>query len=105
MRAVRLVLPALVLAMTATPTAVVLSAQPALAATVAPAGFSPGLPLNDAAGASTGSSEPSIQLDSKDNIYVSAPAGVPINGCPFWHVHSDGKGYDYRGTMDTDQNS
>ena len=105
MRVVRFVLPALVLALTTTPAGLVLTAQPAAAAIAAPAAFSPGLPLNNATGASTGASEPSIQIDSKDNVYVSAPASVPLGGCPFWYVHSDGKSYDFRGTMDTDQGS
>src|SRR5690349_7483249 len=105
MRVLRLVLPALVLVMTTAPAAVVLTAEPAAAATVTGAGFTPALALNDAAGNSTGASEPSIQIDSKDNIYVSAPAGVPSGGCPFWYVHGDGASYDYCGTIDTDQGS
>jgi hypothetical protein len=105
MRVVRLLLPVLVVALTTTPATLVLSASPASAAVVAGAGFTPPLPLNDASGASTSGSEPSIAVDSHDNVYVSAPAGVPTGGCPFWNVHKDGLGYDYRGTMDTDQGS
>jgi hypothetical protein len=105
MRVIRFVLPVLVLAMTTTPAGLVLTAAPAQAAVVAGAGFTPALPLNNASGVSTGGSEPSIAVDSHDNIYVSAPAGVPSGGCPFWNVHKDGLGYDYRGTIDTEQGS
>ncbi len=66
--------------------------------------------LNDASGASTLGAEPSIEVDSKGQVYVSAPAGVPTGGCPFWNVHPDtrnakGLPYDYRGTIDTDHGS
>src|SRR3954465_4762727 len=111
MRARQLVLPLLALAVAVSPVVVAVGATPAAAATgVSTAGFTPGLALNDAAGNSTRGSEPSIHVDSKDNVYVSAPAGVPTGGCPFWNVHPDRVGangltYDYRGTMDTDQGS
>ncbi len=74
-------------------------ASPAPAAT-----FSAPLPLYDTTGASTQGSEPSIAVDSHDNVFVSAPAGVPTGGCPFWQVHPD-RTYDYRGTIDTDEGS
>lgn len=69
--------------------------------------FSPPVALNDSSGASTSGAEPSIEVDSKGQVYVSAPAGVPTGGCPFWNVHPDalnakGLPYDYRGTIDTD---
>ncbi|MBK5307276.1 MAG: hypothetical protein JJD92_11370 [Frankiaceae bacterium] len=112
MRARHLALPVLVLALTTTPMGVGIGVSPAAATTVATGtnGFAPAVPLYDAAGASTLGSEPSIHIDSKDNVYVSAPAGVPTGGCPFWDVHPDrtnaaGRIYDYRGTMDVDQGS
>ncbi len=83
----------------AAPPALAVGASPTPAAT-----FAPAVPLYDAAGVSTNGSEPSIAVDSHDNVFVSAPAGVPTGGCPFWQVHPDGT-YDYRGTIDTDQGS
>jgi hypothetical protein len=112
MRARHLAMPLIVLAMATTPAALALGVTPAIAATTvsSTSDFAPAVPLYDAAGASTNGSEPSIHIDSKDNVYVSAPAGVPTGGCPFWSVHPDslntaGLPYDYRGTMDTDQGS
>ena len=83
---------------------------PAQAAPVPTPGFPASVPLFNAAGLSTNGSEPSIHVDSKDNVYVSAPAGVPTGGCPFWSVTPDkvnaaGKPYEYRGTIDTDHAS
>ena len=71
------------------------------------AGFVPGVPLTDTSGASLNGSEPSILVDSHDNVFASAPVGVPTGGCPFWYVHPDapngaGKLFDYRGTIDVD---
>jgi hypothetical protein len=73
----------------------------------AAASFTPGLPLRDDAGDSTGGAEPSITVDSHDNVLVSAPTGVPTGGCPFWWVHpgslnDKGLPYDYQGRIDTD---
>jgi hypothetical protein len=103
----RFLLPVLVAALATGPLALAVGVAPAAAATTPPpsAVFSAPLALNDAGGRSTGSSEPSIAVDSHDNIYVSAPAGVPSGGCPFWYVHADGTSYDYRGTIDTDEGS
>jgi len=69
--------------------------------------FNPGLELKDSNGANTGAAEPSIDIDTPGNVYVSGPAGVPTGGCPFWTVHpgtfnAKGLPYDYRGTIDTD---
>src|SRR4051812_19031338 len=105
MRPSRFALPVVVLAMCMAPAVVGLAAPAASAAPVTTAGFTPPLALNNAAGASTGGSEPTIAVDSHDNVYVSAPVGVPSGGCPFWYVHPNGTSYDYRGTMDTDQGS
>lgn len=108
MRARRFVLPVLVLTLAAGPTAAITGLTAASASTtVTGTAFSTPVALNDAAGASTGASEPSIHVDSKDNVFVSGPAGVPTGGCPFWSVHPDslsakGLPYDYRGTIDTD---
>jgi hypothetical protein len=85
----------------------------ALATGTSPApapGFAPAIALFNAAGASTNGAEPSIAVDSQDNVFVSAPAGVPTGGCPFWSIHPDrlnaaGKAYEYRGTIDTDHGS
>ena len=68
----------------------------------AAAGFEPALVLNDADGVTTGGAEPSIEVDSHDNVYVSAPVGVPLSGCPFWEVEPDIRSYAYRGTIDID---
>lgn len=94
---------ALVLATVAGPAAV---AAPA-AGTGGGTAFTPPLPLDTTTGGNTGAAEPSIAVDSKGNVYVSGPVGVPSGGCPFWYVHPDtlnsaGKPYDYRGTFDTD---
>jgi hypothetical protein len=106
MRPSRILLPLLVSALAAGPVSLAVGAAPAAAATPPPApAFTSPLALNDASGSSTNGSEPSIAVDSHDNIYVSAPASVPFGGCPFWYVHKDGTSYDYRGTMDTDQGS
>jgi hypothetical protein len=72
--------------------------------------FSDAIPLYDASGASTGGSEPSIEVGSHGDVYVSAPASVPFGGCPFWEIHPDstnasGLPYEYRGTIDTDHGS
>lgn len=69
--------------------------------------FTPGLPLLDNSGNSTGAAEPSIRVDSAGHVYVTGPAGVPTGGCPFWRVHPDSQGpngrpYDYLGKFDTD---
>jgi hypothetical protein len=103
----RILLPLLVAALATGPLSLAAGVSPAAAATTPPpsAGFTAPLALNDASGSSTGGSEPSIAVDSHDNIYVSAPASVPFGGCPFWNVHKDATSYDYRGTMDTDQGS
>ncbi|MDT7539864.1 MAG: hypothetical protein QOI82_3449 [Actinomycetota bacterium] len=111
MRARLLVVPVALLALAVGPIGLVAGLTPASAATTTGSnGFAPPVPLNDAAGASTSGSEPSIHIDSKDNVYVSAPVGVPTGGCPFWYVHPDsanaaGLPYDYRGTIDTDHAS
>lgn len=87
------------------------TAARAIGAVPAPGpGFAPGISLFDAAGASTNAAEPSIHVDGQDHVFVSAPAGVPTGGCPFWSVHPDslnpgGKAYEYRGTIDTDHGS
>ncbi|MDT7547529.1 MAG: hypothetical protein QOE99_3639 [Actinomycetota bacterium] len=104
MRARRLAVPLLVLALSSAPM-LLMGVTTAAAATPSPPAFTAPLPLYDKAGASTNGSEPSIHVDSKDNVYVSAPAGVPTGGCPFWTVHKDAAGYDYRGTIDTDHAS
>lgn len=68
--------------------------------------FNPGLALQDN-GASTGAAEPSIDIDTPGNIYVTGPEGVPTGGCPFWTVHpgtfnAQGLPYDYDGRFDVD---
>jgi hypothetical protein len=105
MRARRLVVPLLVIALASAPALLLGASDAAAAVAPPPAAFVAPVPLYDAAGASTNGSEPSIHVDSHDNIYVSAPAGVPTGGCPFWSVHKDALGYDYRGTIDTDHAS
>lgn len=86
---------------------------PALTATSAQATittafkFNPGLKLLDANGANTGAAEPSIDVDTPGNVYVTGPEGVPTGGCPFWTVHpgtfnAQGLPYDYRGRFDID---
>lgn len=86
---------------------------PALTATNAQAAittafkFNPGLKLLDGNGANTGAAEPSLDVDTPGNVYVTGPAGVPTGGCPFWTVHpgtfnAKGLPYDYRGTFDID---
>src|SRR5687768_9817800 len=105
MRLRRALLPVLATAIAAAPLVYAAETTSTTTATVA---FSPPIPLYDDAGVSTGGSEPSIEIDSKGNVYVSAPAGVPTGGCPFWDVHPDRLGesglpYDYRGTIDTDR--
>jgi hypothetical protein len=109
MRARNLALPLLVLALATGPT-VASGLSPASAATGSAATFSAPFALNDGTNATTNGSEPSIHVDSHDNVYVSAPVGVETGGCPFWYVHPDtvgpdGKAYDYRGTIDTDHSS
>lgn len=64
--------------------------------------------LTDDEGRSTRGAEPTIEVDSHGSVYVTAPAGVPTGGCPFWEVTPDalgpsGKPYTYRGTVDTDR--
>jgi len=87
------------------------SARPAItSADTGSAQFTPGLPLLDNAGATTGAAEPSIRVDREGHIYVTGPAGVPTGGCPLWRVHPDsqnakGLPYEYLGKFDTDQNS
>jgi fibronectin type 3 domain-containing protein len=80
-------------------TFVVAVAAPAEASTRA---FAPPLVLNDAGGVSTGGAEPSIEVDSHGQVYVSAPVGVPLSGCPFWEVDPDARAATYRGTIDID---
>lgn len=69
--------------------------------------FNPGLKLLDNNGANTGAAEPSLDVDTAGNVYVTGPAGVPTGGCPFWTVHpgtfnAKGQPYDYRGLFDID---
>jgi hypothetical protein len=64
--------------------------------------FSPPMVLNDAEGVTTGGAEPSIEVDSHGQVYVSAPVGVPTGGCPFWEVDPDARTSAYRGTIDVD---
>lgn len=103
---------------TATATAAVLLAgSPGLALAAAPsvtppggASFTPGLALKTSTGANTGGAEPSLAVDSKDNVYVTAPVGVPTGGCPVWTIHpatlnAKGLPYEYDGTSDTDHGS
>ena len=100
----RTLLPVVVAALTVGPFGLA-GITPAEAAPPPAPTFSAPLALNNASGSSTDSSEPSIAIDSHDQIYVSAPAGVPTSGCPFWYVHPDGTSYDYRGTIDTGHGS
>lgn len=65
-------------------------------------GFAPAMVLNDADGVTTGGAEPSIEVDSHGQVYVSAPVGVPLSGCPFWQVDPDAGTASYRGTIDID---
>lgn len=69
--------------------------------------FNPGLPLLTSSGGNTGAGEPTIDVDTEGNAYVTGPVGVPTGGCPFWTVHpgtlnSKGLPYDYRGRFDID---
>ncbi len=112
MRRIHAVMPAIALVLVGSPTVALASAPalPAPAASPAGVGFSDPVALNDASGTSTGGSEPSIEVDSKGHVFVSAPAAIPFGGCPFWDVHPDevnaaGLPYEYRGTIDTDQGS
>ena len=66
------------------------------------AGFAPAMVLNGDGGVSTGGAEPSIEVDSHGQVYVSAPVGVPNGGCPFWEVDPDARTSAYRGTIDID---
>jgi len=64
--------------------------------------FTPPLALMDADGTSLNAAEPSIEVDSHGQVYVSGPVGIPTGGCPFWEVDADAGTYDYRGTIDVD---
>src|SRR5689334_93602 len=59
----------------------------ATAATTAAFAFNPPLALLDGQGANTGAAEPSIDVDTPGNVYVTGPRGVPTGGCPFWTIH------------------
>ncbi len=75
------------------------------------AAFTPGLALLNDRDTTPGGAEPSIAVDSHDNVYVTGPVGVPTGGCPFWWVHpgtldpDSGHAYTYQGTTDTDHES
>jgi hypothetical protein len=70
-------------------------------AAAAPPSFSTPLEIN-AADDLSDAAEPSIEVDSHGQVYVSGPASLPFGGCPFWEVDLDLRTSAYRGTIDTD---